>query len=119
MSKINVRITLKSSDNTYTYEVSAIYKKEEGIIIYQEPTDEKTLVKYNYLTQELIRENKEFKMIYQFKKAKETIGTIIMKELNNKLNLNITTTEYLRYSNNITIDYTVENEKYNYKIEVI
>lgn len=119
MSKINVRITLKTSDNIYTYEVSAIYKDEEDILIYQEPTEEKTLVKYNYSTQELTRENKELKMIYPFKKMKETNGTITMKELNNKLDLNIKTTEYLRCSNNITVDYTVEKEKYNYKIEVI
>ena len=58
-------------------------------------------------------------MAYEFDLSKETTGTLEVKSLNKLLNLNIKTNKLLINSNNIELNFLVEEEKINYKLEVI
>ena len=118
MSKVNINTILKTQEKTYDYCVPAILKEDEDIIIYKEQDDQRTTASYNYKTKELIRENDSLHMRYIFDKNKNTIGTILVKELNRSLNLTIKTNKILRCDNNIEIDFLVEEQPFNYKIDV-
>ncbi len=119
MPKIKVNIVLKTPIKTYQYLVPAIYQEQEDYIIYKEPTTDNTLVKFDYKHNELKRDNNKITMCYKFNKNKKTTGTISLKELNKMVTLNIKTTNIIHKSNNIEITYLIEDELYNYKIEVI
>ena len=119
MAKIDIHVILKTPEQTYDYIVPAIYQKEEKTIVYKEKDEDKTLVKFNYSTKELYRENDSLIMTYKFNKNKNSTGTIYVKAMDRKLELTISTKSIQRDQNNIEIDYFVEKEKYKYKIEVI
>lgn len=119
MPKIAVHITLKTPEKTYTYDVPAILQDQEQTIIYQENDPDKTISKFNLSKKVLTRENNIFLMNYQFDSKHKTTGEITMKDLNKKVYLNIKTNKISRKTNNIEIDYLVEKEPYNYKIEVL
>lgn len=118
MAKINIHTILQTQEETYEYDVPAIYKEDEEIIIYKEQDEQKTKTIYNYKTKELIRENDSLRMSYLFNKSKNTIGKIYVKELGRTFDLIITTRKVLRCAQNIEIDFLVEEQAFNYKIEV-
>lgn len=118
MSKINIHTVLKTQEKTYEYEVPAIYREDDGIIIYKEQDEQRTTTTFNYRTKELIRENDSLKMHYIFNKEKNARGTILVKELDRTLDLIIKTRKILRCGQNIEIDFLVEEQPFNYKIEV-
>ena len=118
MSKVNIRTILKTQEKTYDYYIPAIFKEDEEVIIYKEKDDQKTTTSFNYKTKELTRENDSLKMHYKFNKNKNSKGTIFVKELDRSLDLIIKTTNILRCGNNIEIEFLVEGQLFNYKIEV-
>lgn len=119
MSKVKVHITLTTPEDTYQYETLAIWQEQEEMIVYQEPTQEKTKVKFDFRKNELHRESNHVRMFYQFDIKKLTTGTIFVKELNQQLSVKLRTTKLIRNLNNISIKYQMEEESYQYKIEVI
>lgn len=118
MSKINIYTVLKTQEKKYEYKVPAILLEQEDIIIYKEQDEEQTTTKYDYKKRELTRENDSIKMHYPFNKAKNSRGTILVKELGRTFDLIIKTNKILRCGNNIEIDFLVEGQPFNYKIEV-
>lgn len=120
VSKVNAKITLQNAEDNFEYVVPAIYHDDEKVIIYNEQDDQKTLVKFNYITKELIRENDSLLMKYNFNKEKNSQGTIYVKGMEKNLIVTIKTLKLVRWEdNNIEIEYQIENDKFNYKIEVI
>ena len=118
MSKINIHTVLKTQEQTYEYNVPAIYREDAGIVIYKEQDEQHTTTSFNYRTKDLIRENDSLKMHYHFNKEKNGRGTILVKELGRTFDLIIKTTKILRCGQNIEIDFLVEEQPFNYKIEV-
>lgn len=119
MSKVKVHITLTTPEDTYQYETLAIWQEQEEMIVYQEPTQEKAKVKFDFRKNELHRETNSVRMFYPFDIKKLTTGTIFVKELNQQLSVKLRTTKLIRNLNNISIKYQMEEESYQYKIEVI
>lgn len=118
MPKIDVKITIETSSNKQLdYTVKALVRRRR--LIYHEPDENKTKVIYDYENNILTRENNDFYMAYEFDLSKETTGTLEVKSLNKLLNLNIKTNKLLINSNNIELNFLVEEEKINYKLEVI
>ena len=97
MSKINIHTILKTLEKTYEYNVPAIFREEDGIIIYKEQDDQNTTTSFNYRTKELIRENDSLKMHYKFNKEKNARGTIFVKELGRTFDLIIKTNIFIVY----------------------
>lgn len=119
MSKINIKVTIVNAEDTFEYNVPAIYKEDEKVIIYKEQDEQNTSVRFNYVTKELIRENDSLILNYIFNKEKRSQGTIYIKGMEKKLDVVITTTKITRTDKNIEIEYQIENDKFIYKIEVI
>lgn len=118
MSKINIHTILKTEEKIYEYDVPAIFREADGIIIYNEKDDQRTKTSFNYRTKELIRENHSLKMNYVFNKGKNSRGTILIKELGRKFDLTLKTSDIKRDNQNIEIIFWVEDQPFNYKIEV-
>lgn len=118
MSKINIHTKLKTQEKTYEYDIPAIFREDDGIIIYKERDEQRTTASFNYRTKELIRENDSLKMVYLFNKGKNSRGTIFVKEFGRPLDLTIKTNNIKRDGQNIEIDFSVEDQPFNYKIEV-
>lgn len=118
MSKINIHTVLKTQEKTYEYDVPAIFREDDEILIYKEQDEQRTTTSFNYRTKELIRENDSLKMNYIFNKEKNARGTIFIKELGRTFDLIIKTRKILRCEQNIEIDFFVEEQPFKYKIEV-
>lgn len=118
MSKVNIHTVLKTQEKLYEYDVPAIFREDEQIILYKEKDEQRTTASFNYRTKELIRENDSLRMHYPFNKEKNARGTILVKELGRTFDLIIKTRKILRSGNNIEIDFLVEEQPFNYKIEV-
>lgn len=115
--KKKAHITIISNNEKLTYEVESIVN--DNAIIYMEDDSKKTKVKFDYNKNELIRENKELFMQYNFEKNKMTIGKLVVQGIENGVSLRIMTKDILRYNDNVQIKFTVENEPMEYIIEVI
>ena len=115
MSKESIKVTIKNSENNSSFKTNAII--QDNIIKYKE--DNNTVVKFNYDTNELTRENSELRMNYLFSNENPTTGTIFIKDLNKELELEIKTKKIQRKNNDIEIEFLVEENDFLYKIEVI
>lgn len=115
MSKESIKVTIKNSENNSSFETNAIIR--DNIIKYKE--DNNTIVKFNYDTNELTRENSELRMNYLFSNENPTTGTIFIKDLNKELELEIKTKRVQIKNNDIEIEFLVEENDFLYKIEVI
>lgn len=115
MSKVRIKVDINNSEENNSKEIDAIISNNK--LKYKE--DDKTTVVYSYLENILIRENNELRMNYFFDLKKESTGNIYIKELNKKLEVKIKTTKLKIDNNNIEISFIVEDNKFNYKVEVI
>lgn len=115
MSKIAVKVNINSIYGEESYKVSAIF--QDRVIKYLEKKD--TTTKFDYRNNTLIRENSEFRMEYIFVKNKTTLGTILLKENNKKIEIPIKTEEIIKNNNNIKIKYEIDKNKFIYEIEEI
>lgn len=119
MPKIKIHVTLVNTEGKIEYTIPAIYHEDEKVIVYKEQDEQNTSVRFNYVTKELVRENNSLIMNYTFNKEKNSQGSIYVKGMEKKLDVVIKTTKLLRCDKNIEIEYQIENDKFNYKIEVI
>ena len=115
MPKINIKVSISDNTNNDSYEIKSIIQDE--IIKYKEKDN--TLVKYDLNKNILTRENDNLRMEYVFNKENETEGTIFIKELNNNIKILINTYKLIRINNNIDIEYVIEDNIFNYRIEEI
>lgn len=112
-----VRITTISNDHEVRYDTKAII--HDNSIVYIEKDDKKTKTYFNYDKNQLIRENKELSLKYNFDENKKTTGQLLVYELQKYVTLKIETKKLVRCDYNIEIDFMVEKEPIKYKIEVI
>lgn len=118
MPKVTLKVTLNSADNKKTeYTVNAL--KKSTCLIYHEPDEKKTKVSYDYEKSLLIRENAELYMKYEFKENKTTTALITIKSLNKHLNVSLKTTKLCSSENLTEIFFLLEDQKINYKLEVL
>lgn len=115
MPKFNILSSIKSNSENLSINTTAII--QDDIIKYKE--DSNTLVKFNYLTNEFIRETNEIIIKYTFIKSKNTKGLIYIKKLSKELEVEIKTTYLKRTNNDIEIKFIIEDNKFIYKIEVV
>lgn len=115
MGKRNLHIVIENNSEKTQYETIGIvtnrfikYKEKDG-----------TMVMYNLIDNSLARENKDIKMNYVFSLEYLTQGTILIKAMNKELKLEIQTSLLRRNQNNLNIEYTIENEKFIYRIEEV
>lgn len=113
MSKAKIKITIENSEINDTLEVSAIIQEE--IIKYQEKDSTKVI--YDYNRKKLVRENNQMKMTYYF--DNKTESNILVKEYDRYIKPIIKTDSIRRSTNNIEIKYSIENEKFTYRIEEV
>ena len=112
MPKINIKVTIKSANETISRKCIGIY--QDGILKYRE--DDKTKMVFNYNKNELKRETQELLMKFNFDK---NILKIRYKELNMNLDYEIKTNKIKKEHKDIEIKYILENEEFIYRIEAI
>lgn len=112
-----VRITTISNDHEVRYDTKAII--HDNSIVYIEKDDKKTKTYFNYDKNQLIRENKELSLKYNFDENNPTTGQLLVYELQKYVTLKIVTKKLVRCDHNIEIKFMVENEPIEYKIEVL
>lgn len=115
MSKESIKVTIKNNQSNSTINVNAII--QDNIIKYKEEAN--TIVKFDYTTNELTRENNELRLNYLFLEDNKTEGIIYVKDLKKELVLEIKTKKIQRKNYDIEIEFAVEEEEFLYKIEVI
>ena len=114
MSKINIKVTIENDDQKQQITTNAII--QDNILKYKEENN--TIVKFNYLNNNLIRENNDIYMDYKFKKGISK-NKLLLKKYNKELIIDINTTKIEKTENDIEIDYIIEKDEFKYKIEVI
>ncbi len=112
-----VRITTLNNNEKTIHDITALVR--DNTIVYIEKDSKKTKVYFNYDKNQLIRENKELSMCYNFDLEKETMGKLLVYGLQKSLTLRIKTNTIIREGYNIELKFTVEKEPIEYKIEVI
>lgn len=116
MSVINLKISIITSTEKIEFETKGYYQKDQEILIYKEKDN--TTVKYDYKENILIRENSSISLKYKFNKEKLTKGKVFIKDLKNELEIVIKTKEIIINKQNIDITYMIDQESFNYKVEV-
>ena len=109
MSKINIKVSINDVENI----VKGII--QDDILKY---TIKPYKTKFNYKTNTIINETEETRLEIAFNE-KETIGKLLYKPTNTKMNLDIKTKRIIKNNYNIEIEYEIEEQKYVYRIEEI
>lgn len=114
MSKVKIKVSV---NDDIEKEYNAIYREKEKLLTYKE--EDNTLVKFNYKDNILIRENDSLFMQYKFVNKKTSKNKIFIKDLKQYLDITLFTKSILVKDNIINITYVIEDNLFNYKIEVI
>lgn len=117
--KIQIKGHLKSLNNNDTTIIDTKGIKNKNKISYiQDDISHKLTLENNKIY--LIRENKEFKNIFEFELNKLNKSYYLLKENNFEIDINIETQKIEQDDNKIIIIYKVldSNEIYEYKIEM-
>ena len=115
MPKIKIKVSLLHNEEKLVLETNAII--QENIIKYKE--NKETVVILDKNSNKLTRENNEIYMNYLFDISKKTQGTLLVKELNRKLSLEIETKKIIKKENYIEIIFKVEDEYFQYYLEEV
>lgn len=109
MPKIKINVKLCNKEEKREWNVVGII--QEKILKYKE---DDTIVTLDYEKHILNRDNKELKMVYNFKKKQ---GTITIKENNQIIEIPIETKNIKRKGNDIRIEYQIEDEVFIYQVK--
>ena len=109
MPKIKINVNLCNKEEKREWNVVGII--QEKILKYKE---DDTIVTLDYEKHILKRDNKELKMVYNFKKKQ---GTITIKENNQIIEIPIETKNIKRKGNDIRIEYQIEDEVFIYQVK--
>jgi hypothetical protein len=115
MSKVKIRVSIQTIEGKQIYETMALF--HDNILKYQE--EDNTMVKLNLEKNDLTRENNNLKMYYHFDLSQETEGIIEIKEYQKEIRVKIKTERLERKKNDIKYDFQVEENHYQYHIEVL
>ncbi len=115
MPKYKVKTQIKNNEEICDYTTTAVINNEK--IIYTEK--DKTKVLYDFKNNELIRDNNKLRLKYKFDLNSKTEGSILIKDLDKVLNVYIKTNKLINKKNIIEINYTLDKDQFEYKIEVI
>ncbi len=112
MSKNMLQITIHSNYVKNSYEVEGTIENNE--ITFIEPdTNSRTV--FNMEKETISRSNNELDMIYDFNKG---VGYVFVRDLKNRIDLTIKVLEKSINTSNIYIKYSINEEEFEYKIEV-
>lgn len=116
MSKIQIKVVLKTNDEESIESYNAIKSKDK--IIYSEKEYKVTLTTKKIV--KLIRENDDYLFEMEFKANEQTKGICYLKKENSQINLDILTDYVIIEDNIVVIKYTVltTNQEVLYKLEV-
>ncbi len=115
MKKINIKTILTTSENKIIHDVICAFYESKNKYIYYEPTEEKTKVILDLNNNELIRENSDMYMKYNFDLKNETNNILFIKSINKEINIKIKT-KNINSINNIKIEYYIEKDLFIYEI---
>ena len=113
--KKQIKITTITNNKIDNYITNGIIN--DNILIYLEKDHTKT--KYDYNNNCLIRENNNIRMNYNFINKKQTIGKIYINELRKNIDVILKTNNIVIDNYNLYINFYVEDETIEYKIEVL
>ncbi|MBQ3307774.1 MAG: hypothetical protein IJG68_06270 [Bacilli bacterium] len=112
MPKIKIKIVIQNSNETIENTTMGIYS--QGVLKYLE--EEKTKVTYHYKNHQLLRENDEYKMTFDFEKGNLKTK---LKEYQTELNIEIKNIIIKEDNKNIIIEYEIDKERFIYRIEEV
>ena len=109
-------ITLKSKDMMQKYKVKL--HEEDHFYRYNEQTEKETLVEFDTEKNILKREDQELSMEYLFIEGKTTIGKVYIKSLKKYIDVIIKTDKITKTDKSVNIKYDVEDNLYEYNIDM-
>ncbi len=109
MPKIKINVKLCNKEEKREWNVVGIIQEKK--LKYKE---DDTIVTLDYEKHILKRDNKELKMVYNFKKKQ---GKITIKENNQIIEIPIETKNIKRKGNDIRIEYQIEDEVFIYQVK--
>ncbi len=112
MGKLKISVSIINEDSKIENEIVAI--KNDKFYIYKEVDDLKTKASYNYIDNILTRENESIKLMLDFKKS---TATCVEKKTNTTLNFSLSNCKVS--SDNLLIEYMIENNLFKYQIKEI
>ena len=115
MPVINIKVSISNLEYSEKFNTRAII--QDNILKYREK--DKTIVKYYLDSNILERENNKLKLKYNFIIKNNTTGKIFSKKIKKEVPISIYTNKILRQGNNIIVEYKIENNIFNYRIEEI
>lgn len=119
MQKYKILVTISKEKEENKSLLEAIYNKEKNYLYYVEDDKEKTVNIYDYNQNILKRDNLKLYLELNFLKNKITKNKMLIKDLNNSINLEIKTEKIEIKNKDVTIIYKLNDEKYLYKIKIL
>ncbi len=119
MQRLKALITIKTAEENKTNQVEVNYDKEKNYLYYLEQDPNKTAVIYDYNKNCLKRDNLKIYQELTFIENQKTKNKMLIKELNSNLEIEIFTNKITSNRPSIEIGYTLNNEKYLYKIKIL
>lgn len=104
--------------NNNSNEVNITDYEEESYLYYVDSDADKTVNIYDYKNNILKRDNNSIYLELKFDVNKKTKGTMEIKELDKKIDLDIETKKLIKTDKLLEIRYILNDDEFIYKIEV-
>ena len=119
MKKRKIHITLRTNSCDTEYNLLGEYDSEHKILTYFESSSFLTKVTIDMNKQELIRDNKECRIIFQFQVHEITKNFLFLKEINQDFLFRIKTQKFFISEHQLEILYILldSQEEVSYQIE--
>ncbi len=119
MQRLKILVTIKSNNQSMIYQTEATYDQEKNYLYYLEKDSDKTAVIYDYKKNILKRDNLKIYQEFKFISRKITINKMLLKDLDKYIDIEISTTKIINNYPELTVYYSLNEEKYLYKIEIM
>lgn len=119
MQRLKALITIKTNEQNLTDQLEVNYDPKKHYIYYLESDLDQTAVIYDYKKNILKRDNLKLSQEFTFIENQTTKNKMILKDLNNNLDIDIFTNKITANEPSIEINYTFNEEEYLYEIEIL
>lgn len=106
MKKVKIKGSLKSEEQTYSFESDGIY--EDGILKYQ---DNDVLVSIDVKNNSMIRSTDSYEIVFNFEKNKKTSNILRLKDLNQTIEMSLKTIDLLVKDGYYYVQYELNDDE--------
>lgn len=116
MNQKKIKVTLKTPEESFEYNVLGYINEDRTEVSYIEKDEEKTFTSFNYRNNVLKRDNNNIYMEYDFDRSR---GKVFFKEFNKELVVDLKVKNFEKTEESISVEYLNNGDLCTYNLLIV